>query len=163
MEKVIKMNSAIQKSSRKNLLKKYHPNNCMIYSGKLATIEDAVNSKAPSIASFQREQGRKFTEGLVTVWLMYLNNILNLNKPMSEEQINLCSNMVVEEFYMLKVSDLTLLFKRIVSGQYGEFYERLSIDKVLTFFREYLEERYTLAGEASQRDHENEIYKSKNI
>ena len=135
----------------------------MIYSGKLATIEDAVNSKAPSIASFQREQGRKFTEGLVTVWLMYLNNILNLNKPMSEEQINLCSNMVVEEFYMLKVSDLTLLFKRIVSGQYGEFYERLSIDKVLTFFREYLEERYKLASEASLRNHEEEIFKSKNI
>ncbi len=82
---------------------------------------------------------------------------------MSEEQINLCSGMVVEEFYMLKISDLTLLFKRIISGQYGEFYERLSIDKILTFFRTYLEERYTLAEEASAREHENEIYKSKNI
>ena len=81
---------------------------------------------------------------------------------MSEEQINLCSNMVVEEFYMLKVSDLTLLFKRIVSGQYGEFYERLSIDKVLTFFREYLEERFDLAKDASLRNHEEEIFKSKN-
>ena len=82
---------------------------------------------------------------------------------MSEEQINLCSNMVVEEFYMFKVSDLTLLFKRIISGQYGEFYERLSIDKILTFFRTYLEERFTLAGEASLRNHEEEIFKSKNI
>ena len=158
--KVVKMDRAIQKSSKKNLLEKFHPNNCMTYSGKLATIEDAVNSKAPSIASFQREQGRKFTEGLVTVWLMYLNNILNLNKPMSGDQINLCSSMVVEEFYMLKVSDLTLLFKRIISGQYGEFYERLSIDKILTFFRTYLEERFNLAEDNSQRNHKEEIYKS---
>ena len=157
------MDSAIQKSSKKNLLEKYSPKNCMLDFGKVKTIEQALNSKAPSIASFQRQQGRQFTEGLITFWLLYLNNILNLNKPMSEEQINLCSNMVVEEFYMFKVSDLTLLFKRIISGQYGEFYERLSIDKILTFFRTYLEERFTLAGEASIRNHENEIYKSKNI
>ena len=157
------MNSAIQKSSKKNLLEKYSPKNCMLDFGKVKTIEQALNSKAPSIASFQRQQGRQFTEGLITFWLLYLNNILNLNKPMSEEQINLCSNMVVEEFYMFKVSDLTLLFKRIISGQYGEFYERLSIDKILTFFRTYLEERFTLAGEASLRNHQEEIFKSKNI
>ena len=157
------MNSAIQKSSKKNLLEKYSPKNCMLHAGKITSIEQALNSKAPSIASFQRQQGRQFTEGLITFWLLYLNNILNLNKPMSEEQINLCSNMVVEEFYMFKVSDLTLLFKRIISGQYGEFYERLSIDKILTFFRTYLEERFTLAGEASLRNHEEEIFKSKNI
>ena len=157
------MDSAIQKSSKKNLLEKYSPKNCMLHAGKITTIEQALNSKAPSIASFQRQQGRQFTEGLITFWLLYLNNILNLNKPMSEEQINLCSNMVVEEFYMFKVSDLTLLFKRIISGQYGEFYERLSIDKILTFFRTYLEERFTLAGEASLRNHQEEIFKSKNI
>ena len=119
----------------------------MLHAGKVATVEDAISSKAPSIASFQREQGREFTEGLITFWLLYLNQILNLNKPMSEDQIKLCSGMVVEEFYMLKVSDLTLLFKRIISGEYGEFYERLSIDKILTFFRTYLEERFNSAEE----------------
>jgi hypothetical protein len=157
------MDSAIQQSSKKNLLEKYSPKNCMLHAGKVKTIEEAMNSKAPSIGRFQNEHGSQFTEGLMTFWLLYLNKILNLNKPMSEDQINLCSSMVVEEFYMLKISDLTLLFKKIISGQYGEFYERLSIDKILTFFRTYLEERYTLAGEASAREHENEIYKSKNI
>ena len=157
------MDSAIQQSSKKNLLEKYSPKNCLAFSGKVKTIEQAMSSKAPSIGRFQNEQGRQFTEGLITFWLLYLNKVLNLNKPMSEEQINLCSSMVVEEFYMLKMSDLTLLFKRIISGQYGEFYERLSIDKILTFFRTYLDERFDLAGEASARQHENEIYKSKNI
>ena len=142
------------------MLEKYSPKNCIAHAGKLATIEDAISSKAPSIASFQREHGRQFTEGLVTFWLLYLNKILNLNKPMSEEQINLCSGMVVEEFYMLKVSDLTLLFKRIISGQYGEFYERLSIDKILTFFRAYLEERFELAESNSIRNHNEENKKT---
>jgi len=154
------MDSAIQKSSKKNLLEKYSPKNCMLHAGKIANIQQAIESKAPSVASFQREHGRQFTEGLITFWLLYLNKVLNLNKPMSEEQINLCSSMVVEEFYMLKVSDLTLLFKRIISGQYGEFYERLSIDKILTFFRTYLDERFELAADNSIRNHNEETKKT---
>ncbi len=157
------MDSAIQQSSKKNLLEKYSPKNCMLHAGKVKTIEEAINSKAPSIGKFQNQQGKQFTEGLITFWLLYLNKILNLNKPMSEDQIKLCSSMIVEEFYMLKISDLTLLFKKIISGQYGEFYERLSIDKVLTFFREYLDERLNLAADNSIRNHSDEIYKSKNI
>ena len=125
----------------------------MAHAGKLVSVTDAINSPSHSLGKIQREQSKKFTEGLVLVWLMYLNEILNLNKPMSEEQMKLAAVLICEEFYMLKMSDLTLLFKRIISGQYGEFYERISINKVLTFFRNYLEERFEIAIDQSSRDH----------
>ena len=125
----------------------------MAHAGKLVSVTDAINSPSHSLGKIQREQSKKFTEGLLLVWLMYLNEILNLNKPMSEDQMKLASVLICEEFYMLKMSDLTLLFKRIISGQYGEFYERLSIDKVLTFFRNYLEERFEIAIDQSSRNH----------
>jgi hypothetical protein len=125
----------------------------MAHAGKLVSVTDAINSPSHSLGKIQREQSKKFTEGLVLVWLMYLNEILNLNKPMSEEQMKLAAVLICEEFYMLKMSDLTLLFKRIISGQYGDFYERISINKVLTFFRNYLEERFEIAIDQSSRDH----------
>ena len=134
-------------------LRAYSPSNCMASAGKLITISDAIEAKAPTLATFKREHSKVFTEKLIMTWLVYLNTILNLNKPMSEEQIRLCSAMIVEEFYMLKMSDLTLLFKRIISGSYGEFYERLGIDKILKFFRTYLEERYDEAARQSQQVH----------
>ena len=84
--------------------------------------------------------------------------MLNLNKPMSETQIRLCTTMILEEFYALKISDLTILFKRIIAGEYGEFYERLSIDKVLTFFRKYFIERCNLAEENNNRIHQEFKY-----
>ena len=152
-EKIIPIKQAIQQTSKKILLSRYNPSNCMAHAGKLVSVTDAINSPSHSLGKIQREQSKKFTEGLVLVWLMYLNEILNLNKPMSEEQMKLASVLICEEFYMLKMSDLTLLFKRIISGQYGEFYERLSIDKVLTFFRNYLEERFEIAIDQSSRNH----------
>ena len=152
-EKIIPIKQAIQQTSKKILLSRYNPSNCMAHAGKLVSVTDAINSPSHSLGKIQREQSKKFTEGLVLVWLMYLNEILNLNKPMSEEQMKLASVLICEEFYMLKMSDLTLLFKRIISGQYGDFYERLSINKVLTFFRNYLEERFEIAIDQSSRNH----------
>ena len=127
----------------------------MVKSSKLVSVSDAMNSKSQSLGKIQREQSVEFSEGIIKMWLLYLNKILNLNKPMSDEQIKLAAVLICEEFYMLKMSDLSLLFKRIISGQYGEFYERLSIDKVLTFFRNYLEERFEIAIDQSSRDHRN--------
>ena len=127
----------------------------MKFSNKLATIDKAMNAEAPTIGMFQRERSREFTVSLLMIWLVYLNNILNLKKPMTEEQIEMCAEEILNEFYTLKVSDLTLLFKRIISGAYGEFYESLSVQKVLSYFRDYFEERCQLAEQQSLRKHQD--------
>ena len=151
-ERIIAIHQTTQISKQK-FLETYSPQVWMVKSSKLVSVSDAMNSKSQSLGKIQREQSGEFSEGIIKMWLLYLNKILNLNKPMSDEQIKLAAVLICEEFYMLKMSDLSLLFKRIISGQYGEFYERLSIDKVLTFFRNYLEERFEIAIDQSSRDH----------
>jgi len=133
----------------------YSANNCLKHVGKLKRIDDAINANAPTLATFNREQGKDFTEGLVMAWLMHLNAILNLKRPMTDEAIEMCAIEVVSEFYMLKMSDLSFLFKRIYSGFYGEFYESLSIPKVMTFFREYFDERCDIAENESISKHKD--------
>ena len=139
--------------SQDELIKQYAPAKFMLNAGKLVSIKDAINSNSYSLGKLQREHSREFTESVIQKWLIYLNETLSLNNDMSADQIKLSAVLICEEFYMLKMSDLTLLFKRIISGQYGEFYERLSIDKVLTFFRNYLEERFEIAIDQSSRNH----------
>ena len=79
--------------------------------------------------------------------------MLNLSRPMSEEQIRLCSSQIMNDYGYLKLTELSFIFKRILSGEYGEFYERLGIDKVLSFFRQYDQERFTFIDEQRQREH----------
>lgn len=74
---------------------------------------------------------------------------------MTEDQIDLCAQEVITLYPSLKMSDLTYLFRRIIAGQYGEFYESLSIPKVLSFFRDYFEERCLAAAEDSRRQHDD--------
>lgn len=140
----------------------------MRHGGRLTTIDKAINAPAPTLGTLQREKSKDFAIGLTMGWLVYLNDILNLNKPMTEDQIELCAIEVNETYYTLKISDLTFLFKKIISGSYGEFYESLTIPKVLSFFREYFEERCQLAKQQSLRNHNDdkshsEFNYSKNI
>ncbi len=140
-----------------SLLKVYSPKNCLKHGGKLKTINQAMNADAPTLGTFNREHGKEFTEGLIMAWLMHLNLILNLKRPMTDEAIEMCAIDIVKEFYAIKISDLTFLFKRIYSGHYGEFYESLSIPKIMTFFREYFDERCEIAENESISNHNNII------
>ena len=141
------------KSSSKKLLAIYSPKNCLAKGAKIRQVSDCFESKAPSIGKMQRTQGNVFTNAYVMAWLVYLNEVLGLNKPMSEEQIRLCAQMILDDYYALNIADFTLLFKRIIKGDYGEFYERLSIDKIQKFFSNYFEERCNEAQTQTQRTH----------
>lgn len=141
--------------SNEKLLSVYGPANCLKHAGKLPDITTAMNTTAPTLAAISREKGRGFSQALVMGWLVYLNDLLNLNKPMTEDQIDLCAQEVITLYPSLKMSDLTYLFRRIIAGQYGEFYESLSIPKVLSFFRDYFEERCLAAADESRRRHDD--------
>src|SRR5690348_8812696 len=95
--------SSIKKISSENILKTYNPKQCMKFSGKLKTISDAINSKAPTLAVIKKDNGQDFTQSFLVLWLVYLNKLLDLKNPMNEEQIELCAETLLSEFYMLKI------------------------------------------------------------
>lgn len=129
----------------------------MAFAGKVTTIEKAMNANSPTIGMMHREKGEQFTKSMLMIWIVYLNNLMDLKNPMSEEQTELCAQSILDEFYGLKFSDLTLLFKNIISGQYGKFYERISISDLLSFFRQYFDDRCELAATQSERRHKDFI------
>ena len=139
--------------SKEKYLKLYNPNKCLQFVHKLKSVADAINAQAPTVAQTKRDCGEEFTHSLLMAWLVYLNEILGLKNPMSESQIQLCATHILKEFNYLKFSDLSLLFNRIITGQYGEFYESLTIAKVLTFFREYDKERTEIIIQEREREH----------
>lgn len=125
----------------------------MKHVGKLKDVTTAMNLPAPTMGAIWRERGEEFSKAYVALWLIYINEVLDLNRPMNEHQIELCTQNILNEFSYLKVTDLTLLTNRIITGEYGEFYERISITKVLSIFREYTNERFELAENESYSKH----------
>ena len=48
-------------------MKRYAPNNCMVYASEIKSVSDAMAKDSHSIGKIQREQSKNFTEGLTIV------------------------------------------------------------------------------------------------
>ena len=139
--------------SKEKFLRTYSPQKLLNSSQSVKTYDEVFNTKAPSIARIKKEMGASFTTGYIKIWLVELNEMLNLRRPMTESQITFAAQLITDEFFGLKISDLQLLFRKILSGEYGELYESLNPPKILTFFRNYLNERMNVGAEMSMRKH----------
>jgi hypothetical protein len=93
---------------------------------------------------------------LIIKSLTELRNTLNIDRNMSEQQIAMCAEAIVDsdEFYMLRAEDFDLCFRKAAQGAWGEFYGRLDQPMVFAFIRKYSIERD--AAIARKRDTESD-------
>ena len=137
------MTKQLTAASKGKLLIKYNPGSYMLKMSKsIKTIEQAIDCKEThTLNKLSRLEGAKFTEGVLMNWLIHLNELLDLKRPMTEQQIEYATHMILSDFGSLKFSDLSLIFSQILRGQHGSFYESLGIDKIMKIFSDYFDQR----------------------
>lgn len=131
---------------------KFSPKACLKTFKGVKTVKQALMVKAPSVGMMVRQYGDTVMEGFIEMWLINLNESINLKRPLKEHQMEECAILVLEEFRHLTIADINIIFRKAKLGEYGELYETLSIDKVLTWFREYFEVRCDVAGSMTRQE-----------
>lgn len=131
----------------------YSPNKCLRTFKKVNSIEKSIALKLPSLTSYKKIIGEDKLEVVIKLWLVDLNNCLNLRRPMSEDNIDLIAVYILNDYGNLTMSDINLVFTRAKTGAYGELYESLNTAKVLLWFSEYSESRMETAAEMNLLKH----------
>ncbi|MEB3005742.1 hypothetical protein [Capnocytophaga sp. G2] len=119
----------------------------------LKHIGDAMDRKTYSLSDIRKERGEEYLRSYILLWLVYLNELLDLNKPLNESQMRLCAEEILADYGYLKISEIAYIFKRLINGEYGALYERLSVAKVMSLFRDYDKERIDFVIEEREREH----------
>ncbi|WP_167571715.1 hypothetical protein [Aquimarina algiphila] len=128
----------------------FSPANCFKHGKlKIKTIEDAINLPSKTLGSFKKEYGEDFTISYVELWVTDLNNSISVKNLLTESQISFIAEGICRQ-YPLKITDLTLFFRNIKEGVYGNFYESLSPDKILSWLNRYWSERLDIGSMMSQ-------------
>ena len=130
-----------------------------MHSSSLKGVSDALSRNTVSLVEIKKGKGEVFLRSYISMWLIYLNELLNLNNPLTETQIELCAEQIMADYSFLKISELSLIFKRIVSGEFGELYERISMPKIMNIFRQYDQERTEVVVTQNQQAHEQFRYR----
>ena len=99
------------------------------------------DANEPTLGALSRTYGNEFCENYLCVWLIEVQEMIGVKNKMNDSQIAMCAQMVLEEFKYLNLADIQLVCKRAIKGYYGQFFESVSIPKVIEWFKLYFDER----------------------
>jgi len=103
----------------------------------------------PSISKINKKFGEDFTQAYIEGWIVNLRDFINIGKKMSDSQTQETAMMILDEFYNVTIADINLIFKRAKLGQYGQIYDRLDGQVILSWFDKYFQERCKAAADKS--------------
>ena len=136
----------------------YLPENFWPKVRTITTVKQALEQSTSSLAVIKRNVGVTRTEALIKVYLVRMNDLLDLKKPLSEDAINEIANILTTEYYNLNMTDVVFVIQQAIKGKYGEMFESLNIPKVIKWFEIYFNERCNTAEQMSYE--ESHKYKS---
>lgn len=109
--------------------------------------------KTPSLVSIKRVYGKEWVINYIAAWLVDLNENTHVKTKMTPSQMDFIAERIYDT-YSLRLADLTLFFRSVKEGVYGNFYENLSREKIMGWIAEYYKERCEIAEMYSQSSHE---------
>jgi len=157
MEVVRVKETALAKTTKKDFLKKCSPRSVAKSCKNVNSVPAVLETKLPTLATVRRTYGEDFTEAYVATWITNLVEFFEVGKRMGEYQIDETAMLIMQDYYMLTLADINLVFTRAKKGYYGEMYDRLDGAIILSWFRKYFEERCQEAASMSQREHERKV------
>jgi hypothetical protein len=114
-----------------------------------------IASNHESLAAIKKTYGENLPLAIIKVWLVNLNDFLNISRKMNEVQITETAELIFDEFHYLKTSDLALIFQRIKTGFYGQFYESIDGMKIMDMFFKYGQERLNKFIDITEKEQKN--------
>jgi len=131
----------------------YNPENSRQIYSKALTIQDAVKVDSPRLGHAVNAYGDKKMKGYIKLWLIDLNMMSGVSRPLNEAQLDLIANNIVIKHRNLSIADINLIFNNAIEGKYGQFYESLSPPKILSWFVEYSSLRMDVCESMSYESH----------
>jgi len=128
-------------ATKDQFLQSFTIKNCIVKFKSVSTPMLSLQTNAPSLALVKKLHSEDFILAYIEMWLIDLNDFLNVTRKMNEPQIKQTALFIIQEYYYYKISDLNLIFKRIKNGAYGILYESIDGAKILNYFSEYSKER----------------------
>lgn len=136
--------------SRENFLVKLNPE-AQILAGRHP--DRAFFGDAPSLAVMKKTYG----ENMPTMWLMpqILDLVVYSNSKgtLNENQARFLAEIIAQEYFFLKASELLLFFYRFKLGRYGHFYGVVDPMRITEALDEFVKERnYEIAKKEKEEE-----------
>ena len=122
-------------------------------------IEDVFSSNEPSIISIKSIHGETVARATVSYLLSEALEFFNVKETMSDVQVAITVDLILEEYPYLQTDDLKLCFKNAMKLKYGQIYNRIDGQIIMSWLKTYDVERAEKADIDSYNKHKDIVSK----
>lgn len=137
-------------------LEQNKPDFLLVTFSGVTTIEQSIERHRMQISDLEivYPDAQNTSEDYFKKWLMRLNSILNIQKPLTE--IDTVAYMLYSGYRHLYLSDLKLILEKLIRGEYGQFYATVDAQRIMQGFILYDKERNKLITQKQQESKASE-------
>lgn len=113
--------------------------------------EECYFGDYPTLAEVNRIYSSKAAQAWLIPQLVNLSEFCGAKEKLSKMQQCECAELIVQEFYFLKVSELMLFFVKFKKGYYGQFYGAVDPMVIMSALRRFVIDR-NIAYESKEKE-----------
>jgi len=135
------------------IVRNYLPENHLPEVRKMTSAAQVLASGDTCTGLLTRKLEPRRIEALIKLYIVRLNELLDLKRPLSEIAIDeIAATLMTGLYRNLSLTDIAFVLQQAVRGVYGEMYESLNVTKVIRWFDAYFNERIATAEQMSEAE-----------
>ncbi len=106
------------------------------------TLHQILASKtSPALSEIRKAKGEQTALGVLVALMDECQQYFNLQQPMNPQQLMLTAELIMEEYYYLRVEEFRICFRMAMKGEYGPIYNRIDGQVFFEWIRKYFTKR----------------------
>jgi hypothetical protein len=107
-----------------------------------AALHQVLASKtSPALSEIRKAKGEQAALGVLVALMDECQQYFNLQQPMNPQQLMLTAELIMEEYYYLRVEEFRICFRMAMKGEYGPLYNRIDGQVFFEWIRKYFTKR----------------------
>jgi len=105
-------------------------------------LQQILTSKtSPALSEIRRHKGEQAALSVLIAMMDECQQYFNLQQPMTPQQLMLTAELIMEEYYYLRVEEFKICFRMAMKGEFGPVYNRIDGQVFFEWIRKFFSKR----------------------
>jgi hypothetical protein len=114
---------------------------------------------SPTLAEIRKNKNQQATVNIMVAMMDMCQQYFNLQQPMNAQQLALTAELMLEDYYYLRVDELQVCFRMAMKGEFGPVYNRIDGQIFFEWIRKFMTKRQAISERINlEKQSTNNIY-----
>jgi len=114
---------------------------------------------SPTLAEIRKNKNQQATVNIMVAMMDMCQQYFNLQQPMNAQQLALTAELMLEDYYYLRVDELQVCFRMAMKGEFGPVYNRIDGQVFFEWIRKFMTKRQAISERINlEKQSTNNIY-----